>query len=335
MLRGARQWIRVTRAVIDKASGQRQTRLSHAVCETGWTTSPNQRRFAQYEHGDQGNKLMNLLDAATRFALRRHTFEMRFIIVAQVVETNLAAAAERLVSRLSSSYSTCGGTNSVQAGLSVESAYRGEKYFQQTCHTYVEAIDRSTRAETKIVREQCEIHRRIVTTHKRRNELDKLQGELEELGRRTAKLEQATAELEHKISSVELPWVNMVDTQLAALTEHEKLVGLSQQMNAIMVGSKTKKKAERPVPATPRAVRTKFLQQSQTNATQADQVPEGMEVEKPVLHTLEEIPELDATVSEMATQEQEDDADGHWSFFWNARVVRGIPQLPVLTQGDR
>lgn len=205
---------------------------------------------------------MNLIDAAARCALPRCPYRMRFLIVAQVVEVNLAAAAERIISRISSSYATCGGTNAVFAGLSNASAESGEKPFYIACKDFGPLVERSTTAEMKIVDKQLQDTETVIRTRLRRKELDDLQRKYDgELGRQR-EAEKDIQSLEDKFDDLAPAWGKVVDTELRAVHEHEKVINLYQRMLDVFKG--TGRQTVYPqTPRTPGSVRTQRLQMSQ------------------------------------------------------------------------
>ncbi|KAK5130098.1 hypothetical protein LTR08_002486 [Meristemomyces frigidus] len=76
------------------------------MAEVGWTVEPNARRFAHHRH--YGNKVMHLIDAATRHLFPNKAYRMRWVIVLDVPKWDFATPAERTISRLTSSYTTSG-----------------------------------------------------------------------------------------------------------------------------------------------------------------------------------------------------------------------------------
>lgn len=113
---------------------------------------PNARRYAQFVHGDGGNKIMNCVEAAAQAAIPNNPYRMRYVIVLEICARTLAAAGERALSRLSSSYTTCGGTNAQFAGISTASAISsGEKPYLAACDSYSGIIRGHAEHEAKIV----------------------------------------------------------------------------------------------------------------------------------------------------------------------------------------
>lgn len=214
---------------------ERNKPCPYAISESGWTNQRNARRWAHFEHGDNSNKLMNLVEAATKNKYSSKGYRMRWIIVLEISKPDLAGPAERAISRLSGSYTTCWGTNGIMAGISVHSTGTiGNNLFLAICNRLAVPMERSASEDIE----------RVEARKKEIEDIEKtkvLYGELETCGKEGKRLitmgdsvEQKLEKRSDELATVAPAWFDQLEKTQAALDEYEQLEELAQQLNTLL-----------------------------------------------------------------------------------------------------
>lgn len=122
------------------------------------------------KHGKSSNKIMNLVDAATRLACPGSTYRWVWIIVLELVAPQLAQPAEAALSRLALSYTTCGGTNQELGGGSVESAENiGNQAYRYVADRLATRMQEKIEDDRAVVQSQLEL---LKGTHQTKEQYD-------------------------------------------------------------------------------------------------------------------------------------------------------------------
>ena len=226
---------------LEKTIPSNQSHLSIPKCtaEGGWTIEPNTRRFAQHEHGPGSNKVMNVIDAATRTALGMtqdpRGYRMRWFIVVEIVQPDLAAPAERAISRLMSTYTTTHGTNQILAGISVSGANTaGNK-------TFLDAIKRShpqLRVSVSELKDSLQSRatavarfEKVSTNHTLARDLEK---EIETLQELDEKEQEEADEIGEDLMKLAPDWSMRLRARLEAVQQHTRMTELEEALRDLI-----------------------------------------------------------------------------------------------------
>lgn len=205
--------------------------LKHAMTETGWTIELNIRRFAQLEHGAGGNKIMNVVESAFRAANPGVDHRMRWVIVLEIVRSDLAAPGERTLSRAGSSYTTAGGTNQTLGGISTASAKSiNEKAYHEASRSQADRIKSSVAADAEVLARNLEEIEVFDQTCEDWRSLNELKNEAEGTAEKTAQTEVEVEQMGELLLQNGQRWTQEARAEMMALREQERMKELASKL---------------------------------------------------------------------------------------------------------
>lgn len=152
-----------------------------------------------------------------------------------VVQSDLAGPAERTISRLASSYTTCGGTNQELGGLSVTSAGNiGSRIYNTMCNLWVGVIAASTKRDEERLGAKLRDVKAVKDTLEKRKRLKDVVKEAEKV---TKEIEAADRVHEEKqLAFVEATerWCVRVEEEMVAINEQERMTMLAERVKGLL-----------------------------------------------------------------------------------------------------
>lgn len=179
---------------------------------------------------------MNLVDAITRMALPGSTYTMRYIIVLEIVDPSLASPAERVLSRLSSSYTTCGGTNQELGGLSTASGDKSLPIaaYREVSNRLADFIQENIERDSAYLDEELELHELARNTKARLKQLDQARKVNAEGQQRIIELEDEIQKKAKDLDTLLPEWQEARRDEIDAHKQCEGLSTLARELKDIL-----------------------------------------------------------------------------------------------------
>ncbi|KAI5357446.1 Putative AH/BAR domain superfamily protein [Septoria linicola] len=234
---GLEQWIDCIRDIYyHTPAADRNKPLKQVLSETGWTVDSFLRRFHHHEHGTMSNKLMNIIDAAGRVVYRNEEFRWKWIIVMEVVAPHLGGPAERTLSRLCMSYTTCGGSNQEQGGLSVTSADQGlaNIAYRETSNELADKMQKRMDEDRQYIEKALDTIRDAKKTEDKYRKIEENEEELKRAEQDLKVLEQDLDQAMEELKKVVPGWVERMTKHSQALDETRGVAEMAESMKRLL-----------------------------------------------------------------------------------------------------
>lgn len=181
-----------------------------------------------------GNAIMNLVEAATQAVTVNKTYRMRYVIILEIFRHDLAAVAERTVSRLAFSYTTCAGTNSVLAGINNSSAMQlTPKIMNVQCDKLAEKLLASVERDYARVSQVLEKVQAAKQTENNKTQFEQIKDTANNaLVHIKAQDTQYEAKVEELRDAAGL-WLQQMESEMEAYAAQKKLQELAERLDKV------------------------------------------------------------------------------------------------------